>query len=116
MEDPNQTPPGQTPPPLGGSGQAPSPPAETGQPPLAIASLVTGILGILTSWCCVGWPLSIAAVVTGILGRKQAPERGVSPTMATIGLALGIAGVLIAIAWIAFVGLTGSFNADFDTS
>ena len=83
---------------------------------MSIASLVTGILGLLTFWCCIGWPASIAAIVTGILGRKQAPDRGVSPTMATIGLILGIVGILLAIGWTLAVGFSGGFDADFDTS
>jgi Domain of unknown function (DUF4190) len=130
MEDPNrpqsgqpqpgppgpETPqPGQVPPPPQ-AGRGPPPPAQTGQPPLSIISLVTGILGLLTFWCCIGWPASIAAVVTGILGRKQAPERGASPTMATIGLVLGIIGIVLAIGWTVIVGFSGGFNADFDTS
>jgi hypothetical protein len=81
-----------------------------------MVSLGTGILGILTFWCCIGWPASIAAIITGILGRKQAPERGVSPTMATIGLILGIVGILLAIGWTLAVGFSGGFDADFDTS
>ena len=140
MEDPNQPqpgqpppsqpPPGQPPPSQPPPGQPPPPPSapqappgygapsapKTGQPPLSIVSLVTGILGVLTFWCCIGWPASIAAIVTGILGRRQAPERGASPTMATIGLILGIAGIVIAIGWAVLVGISGGFNADFDTS
>jgi uncharacterized protein DUF4190 len=112
---PAQPPPAQPPPPgqppPGGAGPPPPPPP-TGQPPLSIVALVTGILGILTGWCCLGVPLSVAAIVTGILGRKQAPERGVSPTMATWGLVLGIVGLVLVVLLFA----VGVATTDFDTS
>jgi hypothetical protein len=111
-QGPSGQPPGQPPPP-----QAPPPGAaptaqETGQPTLAIVALVTGIASILTGWCCLGVPASAAAIVCGILGRRQAEERGVSTTMATVGLVLGIIGLVIVILLFA----VGVATTDFDTS
>jgi hypothetical protein len=65
---------------------------------LAIVSLVTGILGILTC-SCLG-VLSIAAIVTGILGRNQIKasnglEQG--DGMAMAGLITGAVGLLLGI-------------------
>jgi len=95
--------------PTGGGGKP-------GQPGLAIAALATGIGGLLTSWCCIGLPLAIAAIVTGILGRKQAAERGVSPTMATVGLVLGVLTLLLAILFTILIGFSTDFDTDFDSS
>ena len=122
MEDPNQPqsgqpasgqPPPSAPPPSGeGQGQGQG----QGQAPLAIVSLICGILGIPLLVCCgIGVFGSIAAIITGFLGRKQASERGVSPTMATIGLILGIVGVVLTIIWWVAFGLSFDTNPDFDT-
>src|SRR6266540_4904403 len=109
MEDPNQPPQppaGQPPPPPPGGnppvppGQpwVPQPPVQQGQPGFAVVSLVTGIVGVLTSVCwCLGLPLCVASIVFGVLGRNQAQERGYSTGMATAGLVLGIIGVAIGV-------------------
>ena len=129
-----------TPPPPAGSGQygqpygqpqygqppsyPPPPPGAPGgyqQPqqtsPLAITSLVLGIVGLL---CCTIFILSAGAVVTGFLARKQIAEsqgRIKGGGMATAGLVLGGVGILLAIVyWVLFV--TGVFtnNFYFDTT
>ena len=83
-----QQPPGYPPPGApGGYGQAPP---QTS--PLAIVSLVLGIVGFL---CCTFFVLSIGAVVTGFLARKQIEEsqgRLKGSGMATAGLILGAVG------------------------
>ncbi len=109
-----------------GYGQAPPPPPPPGggygapggyaQPqstsPLAIISLVTGIIGIL---CCNYFVLSIAAIVTGVIGRKQiAASSGAQKGdgMAKAGLILGIVGIVLGIIiWILYaVGVSGGFG------
>ena len=65
--------------------------------PLAIVSLVTGILGVL---CCNFFVLSIAAVVTGVIGRKQIAQSGgrqKGDGLAKAGLVLGIVGLVLGV-------------------
>lgn len=96
-----------------GYGTTPPPPPPPGTPgpygapegypqpqqtsPLAIVSLVTGILGVL---CCNFFVLSIAAVVTGIIGRKQIAQSGgrqKGDGLAKAGLVLGIVGLVLGV-------------------
>ena len=103
-----QQPPGYPPPGApGGYGQAPP---QTS--PLAIVSLVLGIVGFL---CCTFFVLSIGAVVTGFLARKQIDEsqgRLKGTGMALAGLILGGLGILVgAIYWVLI--LAGAVSGDF---
>jgi hypothetical protein len=79
-----------------------SPLEHSGQPPVAVASLVLGILGITTLFCFLGLPLSVAAIATGVLGRLEARRRAVSETMATAGLILGVATLALGVILAAF--------------
>ena len=72
-------------------------------------------MGLLTSWCCLGIPLGIAAIITGVMGRNEAKRRGMSPTMATIGLALGILSLVIFLIFILIGALSTDFNFDTDS-
>ncbi len=83
-------------------GQQPwgAPPRQSG---LAIASLVTGILGIFFCGCLV---VSIAALVLGIFGKKEIRESSgakVGHGMAQAGFILGIVGIAIGLAYWALV-------------
>ena len=131
-QDPSQTPPpyGQQPPPYAQQGEygqqygAPPPygqqpgygpggfgPAKTS--PLAIVSLVLGILGI----CCSSlFVVGIAAVVTGFLGRKQVNEsQGTikGGGMALAGMILGGIAILLGLVyWVLFASgvISGNFS------
>jgi len=60
---------------------------------LAIASLVLGIIGVVTSWFFfVGLPVSLLGLALAIVGRRRVQGKG----MATAGLVLSIIGVAIA--------------------
>ncbi|HEX3917077.1 MAG TPA: DUF4190 domain-containing protein [Caulobacteraceae bacterium] len=63
----------------------------------AIASLVCGILGLLTGWIpivgIVGLALGIGAVITGIIGARRTNGRG----MAIAGL---VCGAIVILLWI----------------
>lgn len=63
---------------------------------LAIASLVCGILAMITMCCCtyLGIILGIVAIVTGAMSKD---EYGKKPTMAKVGIVLGIAAILICV-------------------
>ena len=76
----------------------------------AIASLVMGILSILTC-CC--WIISIIFAVLGIIFFFVQPKdsEGNRPTMATIGLILSIVGLVVAIGLVV-IGLVSS-GSDF---
>ena len=103
-----QQPPGYPPPGApGGYGQAPQ---QTS--PLAIVSLVLGIVGIP---CCTFFVLGIGAVVTGFLARKQIAEsqgRLKGDGMALAGLIVGGVGVVIGVLYWVLI-LVGVVSEDF---
>lgn len=109
-QPPNYQPPNFPPPPPGAPGGYGQAPPQTS--PMAIVSLVTGILGFL---CCTFFVLGIAAAVTGFLARKQIAEsqgRLKGSGMATAGLVLGVLSiVLAAIYWVLI--LTGAVDSNF---
>lgn len=77
-------------------------PAESSSQWLAVASLICGIISIL-SCCC--WVLSgilaVVAIVLGIIAiKKNTPSRG----MAIAGIATGGTGILLTIISIVFIG------------
>ena len=92
-------------------------PIKPGQGGLAIASFVCGIIGLLTSWCCIGVPLAIAAVVCGILGKGEAEKRGAPNWMWMTGLILGaVALVIFVIMLIIGAANTSYENVNFNTN
>ena len=115
---PGGGPPGFGPPPGGGFGPPPggfgppgAPPGMMmmgGQPrfsPLAIISLITGILSVPTCFCScfapgINSPLAIAGLVCGILAMNKiraAPQMWKGTGMAIAGIVLGGVGVLLVI-------------------
>jgi hypothetical protein len=106
----------------GGYGQAPYGQPGYGQPgygqprqtsPLAIVSLVLGILGLP---CCMFFVLGIAAVVTGLIGRKQIREsqgRLKGDGMALAGIVLGVVAVMFALVYYILIA-TGVVESSFD--
>jgi hypothetical protein len=108
---------GQQPPPYGQPpGYPPGPPGAPGgygapqqTSPLAIVSLVLGILGVP---CCGFFVLGIGAAVTGFLARKQIAEsqgRLKGNGMALAGLILGIVMIVIAVVYWILI-LAGVFD------
>jgi hypothetical protein len=128
-------PPGTGPEPVDPPAQAPAPPPPSmppappyGQPPygapggfgqpqqtspLAIVSLVLGILGVP---CCTFFLFGIAAVVTGLLARQQidaSQGRLKGNGMAMAGVILGALAIVISLVyWI--LALTGVINTSFN--
>jgi hypothetical protein len=101
-------------PPAYGQGQ-PIPGAPQSNSPLAIVSLVTGILGIP---CCGCFVFSIVAAITGFIAKKQIAESGGTQKGASLaqwGFILGLVGfglgALITILRLANV-IDGSFTFD----
>ena len=66
---------------------------------LAVASLVCGIIAVVMVCCCtyLGIILGILAIFFGIISKD---EYGNRPTMAKVGLVLGIIGAVVCIGWI----------------
>ena len=89
-------------------------PAKPGQPGLALAACVCGLISILTSWCCIGVPVGVAAVVCGILARGEVERRGAPSWMWITGLVLGA----VSLAVFALLLIIGAANTEwnFDTS
>ncbi len=116
---PPQQPPSGSPPPPPGAYPPPQqspygyPPPGGGLPPgavqesngLAVAALVTGILGLLGNCFCFGGLLSPVAIVVGWIGKNRADRsdgRVGGRGMAVAGIVLGIVGTVLLIAWIVF--------------
>jgi hypothetical protein len=82
---------------------------------MGIASLILGVVG-LSGWalCAIHEALAVVpitsailALVFGIVGRRQAKSNGTSGGMATAGLILGIAILVISSLVILFLGVKG---------
>lgn len=94
----------------------PGAPGGYGQPqktsPLAIVSLVLGIVGVP---CCTFFVFGISALVTGIFARKQINEsQGAlkGGGMATAGIVLGVVTIVLAIVvWV--LNLTGAIDSNY---
>lgn len=100
-----------------GSPAAPIPGVASGpgQPGLAIASFVCGIIGILLVWCCgFGGLLSIAAIITGVIAKGEVEKRGAPSWMWITGVALGAVGLVILLIWAIVVGINFSTNPNWD--
>jgi uncharacterized membrane protein len=112
------TPPPPPPPPPGYGAPGPYGAAQPSRTSgLAIASLVTGILGIFP--CCLVGIVSILGIVFGVVARKnidasQGAEKGRG--MATAGLICGVVGLVIGIVYWIVVVATGNYEFDYYTS
>lgn len=64
---------------------------------MAVAALVLGIIGVVSSWCFIGLIPAILGVVFGVIGRKETTGPGAKSGrgMATAGLITGIVGLAI---------------------
>jgi hypothetical protein len=84
----------------GGQGTYGGPPVYQPKPSngIATAALVTGIIGLLTSWFVLGGVLGVIALVLGIVGVKKAREVSTGRGMAIAGIVLGILSIVVAIA------------------
>ena len=74
---------------------------------MGVASLLVGVVALLTCWMLIGVPFGIAAVITGDLARRRV-RRGEAnnPRIALAGMILGavsIAAGLVAIGYYAWV-------------
>ncbi len=81
--------------------------------PLAIVSLVLGILALP---CCTFFVLGVGAVVTGFVARRQIAEsqgRYKGAGMAMAGMVLGAIAIVLAVAYYVLV-LTGTINTDWE--
>ncbi|MDR2655716.1 MAG: DUF4190 domain-containing protein [Oscillospiraceae bacterium] len=87
-----------------------APPAKTGEPDgLGIASLVTGVISILSSCFVVpGFIFSIAAIILGAIGRSKKKSG-----MALAGLIIGIVMLLIMIFIAAVIAAIGNSDSSF---
>ena len=98
---------------------APVPPTG-GMPPKtsgkAIASMVTGLVGLLTICCGFFVVTSIVGLVLGFLARKEIRDSGgelKGDGMALTGIITGIIGILMVVVTIILVA-TGVIDANFD--
>lgn len=106
---------------MAGPGFGPAP-TGGGKNQLAMASLVTGAVSVVSTFCCcipiVGIvaylvvPLAgVAAVATGVMGLQHANRTGVGKNESIAGIALGGVGVLIGLIGILMLVLYGGLAA-----
>ncbi|MGZ4512006.1 MAG: DUF4190 domain-containing protein [Mycobacterium sp.] len=74
---------------------------------MGVASILVGLVALLTCWMLIGVPFGIAAVITGDVARRRV-QRGEAnnPRIALAGMALGavsIAAGLVAIGYYAWL-------------
>jgi hypothetical protein len=76
---------------------------------IGIAALVLGILAVLTGFFLIGGLLGLVAIVLGFIGSGRA-KRGLATNrgMAITGIVLGLVGVLVSVAVLAFGAFVGS--------
>jgi hypothetical protein len=78
------------------------------QNPLAVASLVTGVLSIPCVCACYGFPFNLLAIVLGAVALVQAGDNPNGKGMAYGGIGLGVLSLLLAV--LMFVlAFTGGF-------
>jgi hypothetical protein len=77
-----------------------------GQPGVAVAGLVLGIISIVSPILCgvFAAPIGIAGIICSVMGRTQARERGLPTNMATAGLICAIIGTVLAIIFAIAIG------------
>jgi hypothetical protein len=113
-QQPYGQPPSYPPPPPGAPGGYGQPPKTS---PLAIVSLVLGIIGVP---CCTFFVFGIGAAVTGFLARRQidASQGSLKGSgMAMAGLVLGVVTIVLAIVvWILNIAGVVESNYSFETS
>ncbi|OBH99066.1 DUF4190 domain-containing protein [Mycobacterium sp. E2733] len=61
---------------------------------MGVASLLVGLVALLTCWMLIGVPFGVAAVITGDIARRRA-QRGEAnnPRIALAGMALGVVSI-----------------------
>lgn len=113
-DEPRAAPPPPWPPAPGGPRLVPWPPVPVTSPQdgLATASLVFGIIGVLTALIILGGLLGVVGIVLGIvaLGRRR---EGARKGMAVGGIVTGSIAVLITIGMIVVIALFGDDIADY---
>jgi peptidylprolyl isomerase len=82
---------------------------------VATASLVVGIIGLLTCWIFIGGLLGLIAGILGIVGIKKAKEVSTGRGMAMAGLILGVLAMLGTGAMIWLLTIIEDDNNSFDS-
>jgi hypothetical protein len=81
-------------------------PQQQGNPGIAVAGFVVGLIGLLISWLfVVGLIVCVIGLILSIMGRRQAVERGAPTGLATAGLVCSIVGLVIAVIITVLVGI-----------
>lgn len=66
----------------------------------SIASLVLGIVSLMTSWAMVLLPVAILGIIFGIDGQKKAKAVGTKSGLATGGFVCSIVGAALCLLWV----------------
>lgn len=111
------------PPPPGGYGGPPPPgwggPADGGAPSSsgkALASMITGLVGLLSICCGLLIPAAIVGIVLGVIARRDIERsngRLTGSGQALTGIIAGAIGVVLWIVWLILV-VSGAIDLNFD--
>lgn len=76
---------------------------DTPQNQFGVASLILGVVSLMTCWLLIGVPFGIAAVITGDIARRRV-RRGAAnnPRIAMAGVVLGAVSIAAGIAAIGY--------------
>lgn len=70
----------------------------------AIASVILGVIALVTSWLLIGIFFGIAAVATGFVARSRSTAGAVSPPgMAVVGIVIGAVAIVVGIGALGFL-------------
>jgi len=70
---------------------------------IGVASLLLGLVALVTCWLLLGVPFGIAAVVTGDIARRRVTRgEANNPRIALAGMVLGVIAILAGIAAIGY--------------
>ncbi|OBF00448.1 DUF4190 domain-containing protein [Mycobacterium sp. 852002-10029_SCH5224772] len=70
---------------------------------VGVASLLLGLVGLITCWMMLGVPFGIAAVVTGDIARRRvARGEANNPRIALAGIVLGAIAILLGLVAIGY--------------
>ncbi|KBZ59498.1 DUF4190 domain-containing protein [Mycobacterium colombiense] len=77
--------------------------ADAPQNQIGVASVLLGLVGLLTCWLLLGVPFGIAAVVTGDIARRRVTRgEANNPRTAVAGMVLGAIAILAGLAAIGY--------------
>lgn len=75
---------------------------------LAVAAVILGVAGLVTSWLVIGIGFGIGAVVTGVIARSRAKTGATrNSRLPVVGIVLGVVSIVVGVDIVALVLFLG---------